>query len=43
MQMVRITDSRHWLWDGTGALLVGGRFNIPRLAVIYDAPTCPPS
>lgn len=35
MQIVRIADSRHPVWDGTGALLVGGRFNSPGRAVIY--------
>jgi RES domain-containing protein len=37
MQIVRIADSRHPVWDGTGALLVGGRFNSPGRAVIYGA------
>jgi len=39
MQIVRIADSRHPVWDGTGALLVGGRFNSPGRAVIYGALT----
>lgn len=39
MQIVRIVDSRHPVWDGTGALLVGGRFNSPGRAVIYGALT----
>jgi RES domain-containing protein len=37
MQIVRIADSRHPVWDGAGALLVGGRFNSPGRAVIYGA------
>jgi len=37
MQIVRIADSRHPVWDGTGALLIGGRFNSPGRAVIYGA------
>ena len=37
MRIVRIADSRHPVWDGTGALLVGGRFNSPGRAVIYGA------
>jgi RES domain-containing protein len=39
MRIFRIADSRHPLWDGTGALLVGGRFNSPGRAVIYGATT----
>lgn len=39
MRIYRIADSRHPLWDGTGALLVGGRFNSPGRAVIYGATT----
>lgn len=39
MQIVRIADSRHPVWDGTGAMLVGGRFNSPGRAVIYGALT----
>jgi RES domain-containing protein len=37
MRIVRIADSRHPVWDGTGAMLVGGRFNSPGRAVIYGA------
>ena len=37
MQIVRIADSRHPVWDGAGAMLVGGRFNSPGRAVIYGA------
>lgn len=40
MQLVRIADSRHPVWDGTGAALFGGRFNSPGRAVIYGALTC---
>jgi RES domain-containing protein len=29
MRIYRIADSRHPVWDGTCALLVGGRFNSP--------------
>ena len=29
MQIFRIGDSRHALWDGTGAAMVGGRWNSP--------------
>lgn len=39
MRIYRIADSRHPLWDGIGALLVGGRFNSPGRAVIYGATT----
>lgn len=39
MQIVRIADGRHPVWDGTGALLVGGRFNSSGRAVIYGALT----
>ncbi|MBG6076636.1 RES family NAD+ phosphorylase [Polaromonas sp. CG_9.11] len=35
MQLYRIADSRHPLWDGTGAALVGGRWNSPGRPVIY--------
>ena len=37
MQIVRIADSRHPVWDGTGAMLFGGRFNSPGKPVIYGA------
>lgn len=39
MQVFRIADGRHPLWDGTGALRVGGRWNSPGSAVIYGATT----
>jgi RES domain-containing protein len=34
MQIYRIGDERHPLWDGTGAALVGGRWNSPGRQVI---------
>lgn len=37
MQIFRIGDSRHALWDGTGAALVGGRWNSPGRPVIYGS------
>lgn len=37
MQVFRIGDSRHTLWDGTGAAMVGGRWNNPGQPVIYGA------
>lgn len=37
MQVFRIADGRHPLWDGTGAALVGGRWNSPGRAVIYGS------
>lgn len=39
MQIFRIADSRHEVWNGTGAMLVGGRFNSPGRPVIYGALT----
>jgi len=39
MRIYRIADRRHPIWDGTGAMLVGGRFNSPGRAVIYGATT----
>ncbi|WP_426148138.1 RES family NAD+ phosphorylase [Polaromonas sp. DSR2-3-2] len=35
MQLYRIADSRHPVWDGTGAAMVGGRWNSPGRPVIY--------
>ena len=35
MQVFRVADGRHALWDGTGAALVGGRWNTPGRPVIY--------
>ena len=37
MQIYRIGDSRHPLWDGTGAAMVGGRWNSPGHPVIYGS------
>lgn len=37
MQIFRIGDERHSLWDGTGAALVGGRWNSPGRQVIYGS------
>jgi len=37
MQIYRIGDSRHTLWDGTGAALVGGRWNSPGRPAIYGS------
>ncbi|CAE6857946.1 hypothetical protein R75461_07821 [Paraburkholderia nemoris] len=39
MRIYRIADRRHPVWDGTGASLVGGRFNSPGKPVIYAAAT----
>jgi RES domain-containing protein len=37
MQIYRIVDSRHPVSSGTGAMLIGGRFNSPGRPVIYGA------
>lgn len=37
MQIYRIGDSRNTLWDGTGAAMVGGRWNSPGRPVIYGS------
>lgn len=37
MRIFRIGDERHPLWDGTGAALVGGRWNSPGRQVIYSS------
>lgn len=37
MQIFRIADERHPLWDGTGAALIGGRWNSPGRPVIYGS------
>lgn len=39
MRVFRIADGRHPLWDGTGAMRFGGRWNSPGLSVIYGATT----
>jgi RES domain-containing protein len=39
MRLFRIADRRHPVWNGTGAMLVGGRFNSPGRPVIYGALT----
>jgi RES domain-containing protein len=37
MQIYRIGDERHPVWDGTGAALIGGRWNNPGRQVIYGS------
>lgn len=37
MRIFRIADRRHSVWSGTGAMLMGGRFNSPGRPVIYGA------
>ena len=37
MQIFRIGDSRHPLWDGTGAAMLGGRWNSPGRPAIYGS------
>ncbi|KVD76207.1 hypothetical protein WI89_07025 [Burkholderia ubonensis] len=39
MKLYRIADTRHTIWSGTGAMLVGGRFNSPGRPVIYASLT----
>jgi RES domain-containing protein len=39
MLLYRIADARHPIWDGTGAFIMGGRFNSPGRRVIYAALT----
>ncbi len=39
MRIFRIADGRHPLWDGTGAMRYGGRWNSSGLPVIYGATT----
>jgi len=39
MQIFRIGDERHAIWDGTGAALIGGRWNSPGKPVIYGSMT----
>jgi len=37
MRIYRIGDERHPLWDGTGAALVGGRWNSPGRPLVYGS------
>jgi RES domain-containing protein len=37
VQIYRIADGRHPIWDGTGAALIGGRWNSPGKPVIYGS------
>jgi RES domain-containing protein len=37
MRIFRIADNRHPVWDGTGAAIVGGRWNSPGRPVIYGS------
>ena len=37
LQIYRMGDSRHPIWDGTGAAMVGSRWNSPGKPVIYGA------
>jgi RES domain-containing protein len=37
MRIFRIGDERHPIWDGTGAALVGGRWNSPGKPIIYGS------
>jgi RES domain-containing protein len=37
MRIFRIGDERHPIWDGTGAALIGGRWNSPGKPVIYGS------
>lgn len=37
MRIYRIADERHPIWDGTGAALIGGRWNSPGKPVIYGS------
>ena len=39
MVVFRVTDRRFPIFDGTGALLVGGRWNSPGRLVVYAAET----
>lgn len=39
MLIYRLGTSAHPVWDGTGAALVGGRWNPPGVPVIYAAAT----
>lgn len=37
MRIYRIADKRHPVWDGTGAALLGGRWNSPGHGAIYGS------
>ncbi len=37
MQIFRLGDNRHPLWDGTGAAMVAGRWNSPGKPAIYGS------
>ena len=37
MRVYRIADRRHPIWDGTGAALLGGRWNSPGHPAIYGS------
>lgn len=37
IRIYRIADERHPIWDGTGAALVGGRWNSPGRPAIYGS------
>lgn len=39
IRLFRIADARHPIWDGSGAALVGGRWNTPGRAVIHASPS----
>lgn len=39
MQLFRIADARHPIWDATGAASLGGRWNIFGERVIYASPS----
>lgn len=39
MRAFRIADRRHAIFDGTGARLIGGRWNSPGMPVIYASET----
>ncbi|MDD5580657.1 MAG: RES domain-containing protein [Methylobacter sp.] len=39
MRIYRIADGRHPVWDGTGAALIGGRWNGPGKPAIYGSLT----
>jgi RES domain-containing protein len=37
MRIFRLGDERHPIWDGSGAALIGGRWNSPGKPVIYGS------